>query len=41
MVNFNLGVASLESMLTDAGAPKDHLWRPLAPWPAENSLVLE
>lgn len=40
VVSFDVGVASLESKLTSAGAPADHLWQPLAPWP-ENGLVLE
>lgn len=41
VVSFDVGVASLEFMLTSAGAPTDYLWQPLAPWPSENGLVLE
>jgi hypothetical protein len=41
VVSFDVGVASLESTLTSAGAPTDHLWQPLAPWPTGDSFVLE
>jgi hypothetical protein len=41
VVSFDVGVASLESMLISAGAPTDYLWQQLAPWPSENGLVLE
>lgn len=40
VVSFDVGVASLESILKSAGAPADYLWQPLAPWP-ENGLILE
>lgn len=40
-VSFDVGVASLEAMLTAAGVATDPLWQPLAPWPSDNDATLE
>lgn len=40
-VSFDVGVTSLENALKAAGAPTDHLWQPLAPWPLDNGVVCD
>ncbi|MDH0912552.1 ROK family protein [Rhizobium pusense] len=41
VVSFDVGVASLEEKLKAAGAPTEHLWQPLAPWPQYNDTAGE